>query len=279
MYIILLVLFFLMMIYCNLKLICLLYFALILFLLFMGVSMFQILILFVLFLYWFKHKQRKIACLFVGGLVLLFPFLKTSFIQTMYGESAFYDIPYPLDAEITPLSDANEQEFKRGKYTIFYTPRAEITLSARVVYVQYNDTYLSSFDYYSHSLYDTISPVDVSVFIKSMADRWKQFEVRYEKRLMSTSGDNFKRDEAENLHIIPANESIYKGFSTIKSGDIVIIKGYLIDWRGTGEFSRNKMQTARDFTTISDQKAGGRITGLCMQFFVTELYANGYLFK
>lgn len=72
----------------------------------------------------------------------------------------------------------------------------------------------------------------------------------HEKRLMITRGKNYKSEEAENLHLIPANESIYRGFSTIKRGDIVIIKGYLIDWRGIGDFSYFKVKTARDFSTI-----------------------------
>lgn len=100
----------------------------------------------------------------------------------------------------------------------------------------------------------------------------------HEKRLLFTHGENYKSDEVKNLHVIPTNESIYKRFSTVKSGDIAVIKGYLIDWRETGESSYTKMKTALDFATISDKKAEVLLLVLYAVFY-DRIYANEHLFK
>lgn len=44
------------------------------------------------------------------------------------------------NAQITLLSEQDAQTFTRKEYTIKFTPKAQIDLYARVVYVQYNDT-------------------------------------------------------------------------------------------------------------------------------------------
>lgn len=110
-----------------------------------------------------------------------------------------------------------------------------------------------------------------------MADNWEKYDISHEKRVLFVNGVDVKADEHQNLHIIPANESVYKGFATIKRGDIIRIKGYLIDWH---PFDADKTyKTALSFKESSWEKVGGSFSYLCMQFFVTELYASGYIFR
>lgn len=238
---------------------------------------YQIICLSTLLVYWVHHQDKKITCAVGGIFILLFPYIKTTCYQMFYGVPVSYDIPHPLDYSVTLLENQEKKEFRRGKYTIEYLPRAKIDLFARVVYVDYIDHYVNYIYFDRHPLYDTISPLDVSVFIKSLADNWKTIKVTHDARVLYTYADNL--DEHENIHIIPANETIYKGFSTVKRGDIVNIKGYLIDWNGTEDFSYVKFETALNFFTPHKYKYGGQTAWLCMQFMVTELYANGYLFK
>jgi len=117
-----------------------------------------------------------------------------------------------------------------------------------------------------------------------MADNWKKFRIRHEQRgaWVHVIGDEvnlYKPNEWSNVHIIPKNEIIRNGFKTIKRGDIVRIKGFLVDWQGSDEYDYFGIQTARNFADYSEQKLGGQTTLLCMQLFVTELLANGYIFK
>ncbi len=191
-----------------------------------------------------------------------------------------------MKAKINLLENSAEKQFSNGEYTITYTPRAEIEISARAVYIQYYNNYLSSFDYYSHPLYDSIAPLDLSIFIGSTAEYWKDYKVKHEKRFLWVSArstaDGWKNaplGEWENLHIIPLNKNIFKGFKTIHPGDIIRIKGQLIDWQGEYNNKAIKMETALDFTTVSKERDAGQLTWLCMQVLVTELYANGYIFR
>lgn len=78
--------------------------------------------------------------LLAGIFILIFPSIKIYFFQNFYGQYSFYDVPNETNAQITLLSEQDAQTFTRKEYTIKFTPKAQIDLYARVVYVQYNDT-------------------------------------------------------------------------------------------------------------------------------------------
>lgn len=111
-----------------------------------------------------------------------------------------------------------------------------------------------------------------------MANNWQNYIVTHEQlvAMVYCADPNYSFSEAKNLHIIHSNEAIYNGFSTVNRGDI--IKGYLIDWRGASEFSYFKINTALKITEASEAHYNTSVTNLCMHFFATELYVNGYLF-
>ena len=224
----------------------------------------------------YKNKIKRRLCFLLSLIVLFFPLIKTCFYQFTYGQPDGYNLYQDsFDVKITPISDKKIYPYQKGAFSILYEKKAKIDLFARVVYVDFNDTFFSSFDYYSNALYDTISPVDLSVFIGSMANNWKNYKVNHEKRLMKVSG-NVVFGEWENLHIIPANKNVRAGLNTLKKGDIISLKGFLVDWNPVG--SNKKTKTALSFSTASEERAGGKFTWLCMQVFVTELSANGYVF-
>ena len=156
---------------------------------------------------------------------------------------------------------------------------------ARVVYIDKYDKLFSSQDYYSNPLYDLFSPIDLTVFIGSMADNWKNFHVDHERRGAIVSLEKEKTsklyndNEWQNLHIIPKNTNIYKGIKTIRKGDIIKINGYLVDWQGLGDYSYFRIETARGFAEDSQIKSGGQPTGLCMQVYITQLVVNGYVYE
>ena len=226
----------------------------------------------------YQNKKKRNFYLFVAAFILLFSILRTFVYQKIYGEEAhFFETQKKFSVEISPIKNKQKITFKRGKYSIIYEPQAKIDLYAKIAYIYRNDTMFSSFDYYSNPVYDTISPIDLSVFIGSMAEDWKKYKVTHERRAMFVYG-GIKVGEWENLHIIPANNNIRRGFDTVKRGDNILLKGFLINWQGTGAYDYLNMKTALSFETISEEKLAGRITWLCMQFLVTELTANGYTF-
>lgn len=117
-----------------------------------------------------------------------------------------------------------------------------------------------------------------------MADNWKEFKIKHEQRgawvyIKNDKPSLYKPSEWSNVHIIPKNQTIRNGFKTVKKGDIVKIEGFFVDWQGTGAYNSFTIQTARNFADISEQKLGGQETLLCIQLFVTKLFANGYVFK
>lgn len=237
-------------------------------------------IVFLLFLWQaYVNKKRRILFLFFAGIVLFWSLAVSMLYQTFYGEKLFRnDISENTYVKITPIENKEIKKHIVGKYAIKYEAQAEIDLRARIVYVDFNDGLFSSWDYYSNPVYDTISPVDLSVFIGSMAKNWRNYQVKHERRAMFVYGDT-KVGEWENLHIIPTSKNIYAGLKTIRKGDIVSLKGYLINWQGTQQYSNLKVETALSFVTESKEKLGGRFTWLCMQFFLTELNARGYIYK
>ena len=227
----------------------------------------------------YVSKKRRKIYLLLTVLVLSLPLFSTFFYQSFYGEKNYTIIKSPeTKLKIIPIDKKTTQEFRVGKYTISYEAQAEIDLRARAVYIDFNNGLFSSWDYYSNPVYDTISPVDLSVFIGSMSENWKDYRIEHERRAMFVYGD-VKVGEWENLHIIPATKNVYAGLKTIRVGDIVSLKGYLINWQGTGQYNYLKIETALSFVTESKEKLGGRFTWLCMQFFATELDVRGYIYK
>lgn len=225
------------------------------------------------------NKKKRYLYFSLGVILLMFSFIRTAVYQQAFGQKdTDFFLSKNFEANITPDENKTTFSHKNGKYEITCEKQAEIDLFARVAYIDYNDTLFSSFDYYSDPVYDAISPIDLSVFVGSMATNWKMYKVKHERRAMFVYG-NVVLGEWENMHIIPANKNIRFGFDTIKKGDEVQIKGFLINWQGVPPYDYIKIKTALSFDTISSEKLGGRITWLCMQLYVTELRANGYIYK
>ena len=225
-----------------------------------------------------NNKKRKYLYTSIALLILSFSMIKTFIYQRVFGEETSIYENKPFSVKISPIKNKQTFSYKIGKYKIIYEPQAEIDLYAKVAYIYYNDTIFSSLDYYSNPVYDTISPIDLSVFIGSMAQNMKDYKVEHERRVMIVYGD-IVIGEWENIHVIPATRNIRLGFDTVNKGDNISLKGFLINWQGTDFYDYIKMKTALSFESISEEKIAGRVSWLCMQFFVTEMTVNGYIFK
>ena len=228
-----------------------------------------------------ENKIKKFIFLCISLFVLFHSFISNIYYKKTYGFPDEKNINVSLKPNIKILKNPTTEKIVINDYEIEIQKVASIELNAKTVFIEHYNK-LFSYDYYEHPLYDIIAPLDLSVFVGEMADNWKKYKVKHEQRLLlikPTGNKKIISDEWNNIHIIPSNTNIHKGFHTVKKGDDVYLKGYLIDWRGVGEFSNFKARTARYFGEASKELAEGNFTYLCAQFFVQELNVNGHTFK
>lgn len=217
-------------------------------------------------------------------------FGKILLIRQIYGIETESTIVAPLYEQITMLPQEYRENARFGKYDVLINFRAEYQVVGRAVYV---DVYDNSF-YFGfkskqqelNTLYNAVSPLDISLFIGETAQdgNWQKIKVGHEYRVLTWQWQRSDKvtvnmDEISNSHVIPANTAVRRGFDTIRKGDIVYLNGFLLDWNPLGEFEDIKYKTALTAGEIADFKIGGRISGLCRYFYVTELAVGGYMFK
>ena len=217
-------------------------------------------------------------------------FGKILLIRQIYGIETESTIEAPLYEQITMLPQEYRENARFGKYDVLINFRAEYQVMGRAVYV---DVYDNSF-YFGfkskqqelNALYNAVSPLDISLFIGETAQdgNWQKIKVGHEYRVLTWQWQRSDKvtvnmDEISNSHVIPANTAVRRGFDTIRKGDIVYLNGFLLDWNPLGEFEDIKYKTALTAGEIADFKIGGRISGLCRYFYVTELAVGGYTFK
>lgn len=237
--------------------------------------------------------MRNKKYLILAMLILLsgaYFFGKILLIRQIYGIETESTIEAPLYEQITMLPQEYRENARFGKYDVLINFRAEYQVIGRAVYV---DVYDNSF-YFGfkskqqelNALYNAVSPLDISLFIGETAQdgNWQKIKVGHEYRVLTWQWQRSDKvtvnmDEISNSHVIPANTAVRRGFDTIRKGDIVYLNGFLLDWNPLGEFEDIKYKTALTAGEIADFKIGGRISGLCRYFYVTELAVGGYMFK
>lgn len=240
-----------------------------------------------------RKKNRIIIFIFIVIAFLCWKYiLKAYTFQYIYGQKLSENIlqDEPFEVNIQKLSDPIEVNITFGKYDFDLIFRAKFKAVTRVVYV---DIYDQSF-YFGikprsarwRDVYNTIAPLDVSIFIGGMAadENWQKFKIEHDYRIMHTLLSKlegipiYKDDELQNIHTIPATKNIRRGFDTVKRGDVIKLEGYLVDWREMGEFADTLEQGALKMSEISEEKIGGEYANLCMFLYVTKLVANGYIY-
>lgn len=204
----------------------------------------------------------------------------------------------PAAAErITPMTEVFEnvdrqecQSSKIGGYEILYKIRKKYIVFGRVVYIDWYRNAIGTWFRSAMSrgtyLYDAVVPVDVSVLHGATAadGNWQKIKFFHEERLLRTLyrfEDNpvLNQTEINNNHVIPASPNILRALKIVKNGEPVYMEGYLVDWKGTGDFAEYAFNTALTPGEFSKEKAGGLPTGLCRQFYVTKIVFDGFVFE
>ena len=160
------------------------------------------------------------------------------------------------------------KEFKNGHFTI--TSLAKYELSGVVVS---KETYSSNWD-------GEISPMDLAIVWGNLAEpeydrfitynqsnRWYHFKWREG----SPVDHSYIISHSSNNHVIPANENIYRAIQTIRKKDRVVLKGLLVNLKGT-----YKGQTVTWNTSLSRTDTGN---GSCELFYVSQVRIETKVFE
>ena len=146
-----------------------------------------------------------------------------------------------------PYQDpASISSFRKGDYT--YYPRANFQVEAKV---------LSVSNYYFDQE-ARISPVDFALGWGKMSDEsiLEHIDIWQENRWYKWQSDLMpigKREiinSSANMHMIPDSDAIAKKLKTVRNGDLVSIKGYLVD------VNKNTGWKWKTSTTRTDSGAG-----------------------
>jgi len=150
------------------------------------------------------------------------------------------------------------KEFKNGLFVII--PLVEYEISGVVVG---KETYASNWD-------GEVSPFDLALAWGKLAEpennryityrqshRW----YHYQCKKGSPVDPSYIISHSSNNHIIPSNENIYRAIKTIKRKDRVVLKGFLVNLRGTV-----KDQTVARNTSLSRTDTG---SGSCEILYVS----------
>lgn len=179
-----------------------------------------------------------------------------------------------------------------GGYRIRYLLRRKYSVSGRVVYVDWNDGFWNTW-YHSAAndgvkLYNAVAAVDVSIVHGATAEdgNWQKIKFDHEERgLMWTYQykDNpvVNNDEINNNHVIPATTAVRRAIAIMKTGEVVEMEGYLMDWKGTGKFGWFSIETATEPGELHSKQLYGGVpgAGFCRQFYVTKVCFDGYCFE
>ncbi len=150
------------------------------------------------------------------------------------------------------------KECKSGRFTM--TPLAEYEISGVVVS---RESYSSEWD-------GEISPMDLAIVWGKLAEPQNRRNITYGQgnrwyhyrwKDGSPVNPSYIVSHSSNNHIIPANINIYRAIKTIKRKDRVVLKGFLVNLRGTA-----KGQTVARNTSLSRTDTG---SGSCEILYVS----------
>ncbi len=107
----------------------------------------------------------------------------------------------------------------------------------------------------------------------------KEFKISHEYRVAYLEEMPDSCLHLTNNHIIPANENVRRAFDIIKKDNMIYIEGFLVNWRGFGEYSGAIFETALYKNQVSHERFGGSMTFLCRQIYLTKVIYNGFVYE
>ncbi|MCP5061407.1 MAG: hypothetical protein GY936_02965 [Ignavibacteriae bacterium] len=167
--------------------------------------------------------------------------------------------PSGILAPNKPIQKLLTSEITWEKNNLIYTALAEFEITNRVLSIR-------SYDYDELSKF---CPLDIAAGWGQMSDQRivDQIDIKQQHRWYVWSTKKFPIPQKEleasstNIHIIPSNENIYEQFDDVIRGNIIFMKGYLVNVKSAENNREWKTSTKRSDT-------GG---GACEILWVQEL--------
>lgn len=157
-----------------------------------------------------------------------------------------------------------------GSDRFMITPKASYNISARVV----------SKKYYNDQWAGKVAPVDFALAWGKLAETEASKHMKYSQKnrwyyFNYTANCPFSRtyiyEHSANNHMIPANENVRTGFDSVKAGDLVTLKGYLVYIDGF--YNGKKVYW---HSSLSRNDTGD---GSCELFYVKAITLNGKVYN
>ena len=182
----------------------------------------------------------------------------------------------------TDLSPEQKKPFSR-KYNgidIAFIPQTAYEVTARIGILERYDTFWEVFAHgydQSRRIYNSFSPLDLALVHGNDAYH-PEFKncFKHEYRLLWSCSE-ISHDSFNNYHMIPANKNLRKGLETLHKGDIVYIKGLLVNIQVPGW--KTMLTGTSHNMTHKDQFAGGLYTGMCFIVYLQKLIVNDYVYE
>ena len=229
---------------------------------------------------------KRILKWVIAGAFLFFFFNPEYIKRPIY--QRFFAKPYEKQLNVwekdvfKDLGDEQRKPFSKeyNKINITFVPKKAYEVTARIGILERYDTLWERFAHGyddNRKIYNSFSPIDLALVHGNSAYHEKFNSCfKHEYRLL-WSCPEISQDYFNNYHIIPANDNLRKGLETLHNGDIVYVKGVLVNVKVPGWFEM-KTGTSHNMTH-KDQFAGGQYTGMCFILYLREMPANGYIYK
>jgi hypothetical protein len=216
-----------------------------------------------------KIFSNKLVLLsYILYIIILANILMYFFISNEIKASKQIDVPNQIDVSGDPIQNPYTGEsFTINSYGIFSNYIGGIYILKPVDTYEISATVGSKLPYHDEM---EISPVDLCMAWGKMADDDNNGLITYGQSLRycftQYNGQlprSYVESHVSNNHIIPANDSILEAIKSIKEGDKVTIKGYLVD------VSKSKLNGVWNWRTSQTRFDKG--SGACEIIYVTEV--------
>lgn len=238
-----------------------------------------------------EPKSHKLKTALIVGIVVLYLYptpLYRLLVPFFSGTSATPVNQAPAE-HIEEIKNASAFTLQRQNYTYNLLPRAKYELYGRIIDLE---RYSGLWERFAHDydqgrmIYNALSPLDLVIGYEQMAEpaQIKQFKFKHEYRLMwwqpQTRLPNMTTllSQFNNFHIIPATPRIALATKTLMRGDMVRLKGLLVDVT-TPLFDWWKLTTGTGHHQYHKEFYGGQYATMCFVVYVQEIQIGKKIYK
>ncbi|MBQ8482357.1 MAG: hypothetical protein IJ532_07485 [Alphaproteobacteria bacterium] len=187
------------------------------------------------------------------------------------------------------LQNPQDIRIKSSEMTFIVSPKVKYAVTGKVAYVERYSGWWEKFAHGydpSHSIYNDLSPIDLTLVYGSLADKEKysliNFDHEYRTAKLTYPRNSVSYNELidylNNYHIIPANNHIRRALDTILTDDTIYIEGYLSDVTAVEE-PRFILKTGLRHNQWHKELYGGNYAPMCFVLYTTKIVINHRVYE